>query len=198
MPNWCSNHMTIIGPEAEVRSILSAIRPELDDEDSGLRKFMPQPKDENGELVGGTSWQYDNWGTKWGDCDTDITYEDYDGDNSSASLVYSTAWGPMSGLVAEISRLHPQCTIDVEYEEPGMCFFGIEQYRNGSVVLDRHHEYEFDSGVIKLPDGWEMNFDTDWDDEEQDPMGTLNDAIHAACEHMWTQDSLAGKLAPSD
>lgn len=194
MPNWCNNNMTIVGPENEVRKIVDAVRPaETGDEDRRLITFMPQPTDDSGELIGGTSWQYDNWGTKWGDCDTEITWEEYDSEPSSASLMYTTAWGPASGLIAEISRQHPNCEISIEYEEPGMCFFGVEEFRAGDVVFQRHHEYDLDDGAIKLPDGWEMNFDTDWDDEEQDPIGTLNDAIHAAYEHMWSDYSLAGR-----
>jgi hypothetical protein len=199
MPNWCSNNMTIIGPEDQVRSIVNAVRPvDGEDRELGLTTFMPQPRDENGDPIEGTSWQYENWGTKWGDSDTELTYEEYSGATSSASVTYNTPWGPMSRLVAEISRQHPDCVIDVEYEEPGMCFFGLEQFRAGELIYERHHEYDFDAGVIKLPDGWEMNFDTDWDNEDQDPSGTLNDAIYAALEHLWVGQSLAGDLAPSD
>ena len=197
MPNWCSNSMGLHGPSDQVRNIVNAVRPKGDPEERlGLTNFMPQPTDENGELIEGVSWQYENWGTKWGDCDTDIVYEDYDDNGTgSASLVYNTAWGPMTGLTKEISRLHPGVTIDVEYEEPGMNFFGVEQFVAGEAVLERHHEYDFETGKIVLPDGWEASFDTDWEDEDQDPMGTLNDAIHAAMEHMWVTKSLG---APED
>ena len=192
MPNWCSNSMILHGPEDQVRSILDAVRhvDGADDKNLKFTKFMPQPTDENGELLDGTSWQYDNWGTKWGDCDTDIIYEEYDNGIGSASVGYSTAWGPMTGLVKEISRLHPGVTIDVEYEEPGMNFFGVEQFVGGRTILERHVEYDFESGKIVLPDGWETSFDTDWDDEDQDPSGTLNDAIHAAMERLWNEHSL--------
>jgi hypothetical protein len=204
--------MTIHGPADQVRAIVNAVRPaahedglEDKDENPTFTKFMPQPRDEQGDLVDGTSWQYDNWGTKWGDCDTDITYENYEsvasdrpGEIGSASLTYRTAWGPMTGLVKEISRLHPDVTIDIEYEEPGMSFFGIEQFRGGDIVHERHHEYDFSSGKIQLEDGWEVHFDTDWDDEDQDPSGTLSDAIVNAVEHMWTERSLAETSALAD
>jgi hypothetical protein len=212
MPNWCNNIMTIHGPADQVRAIVNAVRPvahedglEDKDENPTFTKFMPQPRDEQGNLVEGTSWQYDNWGTKWGDCDTDIAYENYEsvasnrpGETGSASLTYRTAWGPMTGLVKEISRLHPNVTIDIEYEEPGMSFFGIEQFRGGDIVHERHHEYDFSSGKIQLEDGWEVHFDTDWDDEDQDPSGTLSEAIVDAVEHMWTERSLAETSALAD
>lgn len=194
MPNWCSNSMSLNGPEDQVRAIIDAVRPVEDengyrdkdsDKDLTFTKFMPQPRDEQGELIGSTSWQYENWGTKWGDCDTDIVYEEYADGKGSASLGYSTAWGPMSGLVKEISRQHPDVNIDIEYEEPGMNFFGVEQYLGGECIHDRHHEYDFNEGKITLSDGWTINFDTDWEDPDQDPVGTLSDAIHAAMEHLW-------------
>lgn len=193
MPNWCHNSMVVVGPETQVRSIIKAAQSE-----TGLTSLMPQPVDEAGEVIGGTSWQYDTWGTKWGDCDGDIVYEDYSNPEASAGISYSTAWGPMSGLIAEVSRQHPDVVIDIEYEEPGMCFFGVESYKAGEIVFQHHHEYNFDEGVIKLPDGWEMPFDTDYEDEEQDPVGTLHDAIYAAYEHLWQEQSLNRTTAPSD
>lgn len=208
MPNWCTNGMTLHGPADQVKAIVDAVRPVEDENGYRVKdsqkeltftKFMPQPKDEAGELLGSTSWQYENWGTKWGDCDTDISYEEYDANGTgSASLHYNTAWGPMTGLVKEISRLHPDVTIDIEYEEPGMNFFGVEQFKSGDVIYERHHEYDFSTGVIKLEDGWEMNFDTDWDAEDQDPAGTLNEAIFSAMEHFWMQKGLVGPDAPKD
>jgi len=196
MPNWCSNNMVLHGPEDQVRSILDAVRSvEGKTDRATFTKFMPQPRDEQGELIGSTSWQYDTWGTKWGDCDTDICSETYLNGTGTASVGYSTAWGPMSGLVKEISRQHPGVTIDIEYEEPGMNFFGIEQYLGGECVHERHHEYDFNAGSITLPDGWSCAFDTDWDDEDQDPAGTLNDAVYAAIEHMWASKALG---APND
>ena len=104
--------------------------------------------------------------------------------------MYNTPWGPASGLIKEVSRLHPNVTIDVEYEEPGMNFLGIEQYLNGELVHEQHHEYNFDDGFIKLEDGYKVDFDTDWDDENQDPAGTVNDAVYAALEHMWNHYGL--------
>ena len=104
--------------------------------------------------------------------------------------MYNTAWGPASGLMKEISRLHPNVTMDIEYEESGMNFLGIEQYLNGELVHEQHHEYNFDDGFIKLDDGYKIDFDTDWDDEDQDPAGTVNDAVYAALEHMWNQHGL--------
>ena len=187
MPNWCSNNLSMSGPPDQVRAILDAVRPSdgADDEKLRLTKFMPQPVDEAGELIDGVSWQYDTWGTKWGDCDTLIISEEYTSNLGSGSLTYNTAWGPASGLIKEISRLHPNVTMDIEYEEPGMNFLGVEQYLNGELVHEQHHEYNFDDGFIKLEDGYKVDFDTDWDDENQDPAGTVNDAVYAAIEHMW-------------
>lgn len=197
MPNWCNNNLTLSGPPDQVRAILNAVRSSDggDADKLTLTKFMPQPVDEAGELIDGVSWQYDTWGTKWGDCDTDIITEDYTDNVGSGSITYATAWGPASGLIKEVSRLHPNVTIDVEYEEPGMNFFGIEQYLNGEVVHEDHHEYNFNDGFIKLTDGYKVDFDTDWEDEDQDPAGTVNDAVYAAIEHMWNAHGLRNASA---
>lgn len=192
MPNWCSNSMTVTGPEQQVRAIAAKVTDE-----SNFTVFMPQPVDEAGELIDGTSWQYDNWGTKWGDSDTQINHEDYSNpEASSLGLSYLTAWGPMTKLVCEISRIHPQCSIDIEYEESGMSFFGIERITAGEIVSESHHEYNFSDGAITLPTGFTCAFDTDWDDPEGDPSGSLNDAVFAAMEHLWVNLTL--EHAPSN
>jgi len=196
MPNWCVNHMTVCGPENEVRTIANKVKTKDEDSNDGrLSSFMPQPTDAAGELIDGTNWQYDNWGTKWGDCETNLSDETYLSPNvSTASFDFLTPWGPASGLIKEISKLHPNVIIDIEYEEQGMNFFGIEQYKGGKLVHEVHHEYEFDSGVIALPDGWSANFDTDWDNVDQDPYSTLSDAVMSAIEHLWSARSLTAPI----
>lgn len=197
MPNWCNSNLSVCGPELEVRSIADKLKTKKEDGENGrLADFMPQPTDAAGELIGGVDWQYDNWGTKWGDCETELSDENYAVSTmSSISMHFQTPWGPATGLLKEVSRLHPNVTIDNEYEELGMAFFGIARYKGGELVIEEHHEYEFDKGAINLSDNWSINFDTDWDDEKQDPCGTLNDAIYSAMEHLWSQALLS---APTD
>jgi len=197
MPNWCNNNLSVCGPESEVRSIADKLKTKKEDGENGrLADFMPQPTDAAGELIGGVDWQYENWGTKWGDCETELSDENYAIPTmSSISMHFQTPWGPASGLLKEISRLHPNVTIDHEYEEPGMCFFGIARYKGGELVIDEHNEYDFTSGVINLSDNWSINFDTDWDDPNQDPSSTLNDAVYSAMEHLWAKAALS---APTD
>ena len=197
MPNWCTNNMVVSGPENEVRSIADKLKTKDEDgKTTGqLRNFMPQPTDAAGELIGGCDWQYDNWGTKWGDCDTELCDETYDIPSmSTISINYQTPWGPATGLIKEISRLHPSVTIDIEYEEMGMCFFGVEQYRNGETIYEHHQDYDFSSGVITLPDGWTGKFDTDHDNPEQDPWTTLSETIWSAIEHLWSLRSLSAPI----
>ena len=197
MPNWCNNNLSVCGPESEVRSIADKLKTKTEDGENGrLADFMPQPTDATGELIGGVDWQYENWGTKWGDCETELSDENYAVPTmSSISMHFQTPWGPASGLLKEISRLHPNVTIDNEYEEPGMNFFGIARYKGGELVIEEHHEYDFSKGVINLPNDWSINFDTDWDDPKQDPSETLNEAIYTAMEHLW---SMALLSAPTD
>lgn len=197
MPNWCTSNLSVCGPESEVRSIADKLKTKKEDGENGrLADFMPQPTDAASELIGGVNWQYDNWGTKWGDCETELSDENYTVPTmSSISMHFQTPWGPAIGLLKEVSRLHPNVTIDNEYEEPGMNFFGIARYKGGELIIEEHHEYEFDKGVINLSDSWSINFDTDWDDEKQDPHGTINEAICSAMEHLWSQALLS---APTD
>lgn len=197
MPNWCNNNLSICGPETAIRSIADKLKEVNEDgERKRLADFMPQPTDADGELIGGVDWQYENWGTKWGDCETEISDENYAvPEMSSISMHFQTPWGPAAGLLKEISRLYPNVSIDNEYEEPGMNFFGIARYKGGEAVIDEIHEYDFSKGVIELSDGWTANFDTDWDNPEQDPSETLNEAIVSAIDHLWSVHLLN---APTD
>ena len=197
MPNWCSNSLSICGPELEVRAIADKLKTK--DEDGKtigkLTDFMPQPTDAAGELIGGCDWQYDNWGTKWGDCDTELSDEDYTtSELSTVSMFFMTPWGPADGLLTEISRLFPNVSLDNEYEEAGMAFFGIARYKGGAELFNENHDYDTSKGILELPDGWTANFDTDYDDPEQDPYGTLEEAIHSAQEHLWTTASLTAPI----
>lgn len=80
-------------------------------------------------------WCNKNWGTKWGDYDSDLSSGDsLNPEDGDITLNYNTAWGPFSeGFFAHISKLFPTLYFYVEYEGEGMEFLGIMTAKNGEV-----------------------------------------------------------------
>ena len=70
MPNWCMNELTITGPADKVSAWAELHTTKYETSTSVLdfNKSVPQELDEEGN--GNVNWQYNNWGTKWGACDT--------------------------------------------------------------------------------------------------------------------------------
>ena len=107
-------------------------------------------------------WCVDKWGTKWGDCDTDLFHND-----DSISLVFQSAWSPPVDGIVHISTLFPDLVFSMNWHEEGMDFYGGMAVKNG--------EYKLSEGEItKLPDYTEVDWDSD---EAHDQWEVLSDAI---------------------
>lgn len=89
------------------------------------------------EQTGYANW-YDwanadeNWGTKWGDCETDLTF--------SVNHVwgrYETAWCPLGAeFWVKVTKEYPSLRVAVSYVEEGMGFEGAMSIHNGEVYYD--------------------------------------------------------------
>ena len=97
-------------------------------------------------------WEYTNWGTKWGDCHTDI--HEFGEKDTSISGSFDTAWGPAEEAFLRISEMFPELTFIFTYDEEAGFFAGIQVFRNGESVFDSMYE----------PCSYEEEID--WDDDE--------------------------------
>jgi len=81
-----------------------------------------------------------NWGTKWGDYDTQ--YSQWDGPKTSTvDISYTSAWGPLStSFWKRVSDRFPEAQIVVYFSEPGMAFQGSESYYGGECVFEESGE----------------------------------------------------------
>ena len=79
----------------------------------------------------------ENWGTKWGDCETHLE-EPYEGSQVCfLSGGYETAWSPLSvNFWLHVSRKFPELQIVVSYSEEGMCFEGAMSVKGGECYYD--------------------------------------------------------------
>lgn len=164
MPNWCGNSLSIEGDSNELKrfrdaittvdekgaftyAILTSLYPvpqELTDTVSGWSADEAEQAEREKQYAENLAkyghkdwydWQYEMWGTKWGDCDTEITAE---GD-TWLSISFNTAWGPAIAGFEQVSKLFPTLTFVLAYEEMGMGFVGATGFRNG-LICDHSSE----------------------------------------------------------
>ena len=163
MPNWCTNWMTVKGQEEDVQAFANAVVDveERDNEvhnipatifqkllpmpENGHKKMTTQdgkelgyafadPKTDGDDFINGWDWCNNNWGTKWGDCDT--TFSNM---GDSLEFFYQTAWSPAN--YTKISEMFPNLTFIIRFEEGGMAFLGAEAYRNGERIAQEEGTY---------------------------------------------------------
>ena len=135
MPNHVYNILSVSGPESDVRAFHDAINIDSDDNSGIIRAFLPFPTELEGEpitrqdgtVIGrafsdeGYNWCLRNWGTKWGDYDTEILSEPSKISSSDWEVVYSysTAWSPANPAIISIAKRFPNLTFTVSWEEGG-------------------------------------------------------------------------------
>lgn len=141
MPNHVHNDLWITGPTEDVERLLQSVAgPDLiidfnkiitypeafrirDEEfqalgwERFLKKYGPGAQD--GYNSGGYEWCTAHWGTKWNGYRQER--RDYGGD---VCVTFQTAWEPPIQVVAALHKLHPTCTLSLEYFEQGQGFVG--------------------------------------------------------------------------
>lgn len=84
----------------------------------------------------GYSWEYNNWGVKWGDCGTEINSIS----ETHLCVYFETAWGVPHNFFEKVSSDYPAITFQVTYEEECRQFAGEVTYLAGV-----KHVVEFDT-----------------------------------------------------
>ena len=144
MPNWCNNHIEIIGPKKKVDALIKGAKA-----GEFLNTLYPMPKEladtENSNdhekmskqpVVDGHNnwydWRVDKWSTKW---DVDL----YDPDNldeqeelfgpddgdKRVAFGFDSAWSPPIGACEHYLENNNDMSIKLTYYEPGCDFMGI-------------------------------------------------------------------------
>ena len=157
MPNWCNNSLEVNGKVEKVKEFVSKFEKE------GFDGFVPTPKDliehpapiDVEELreyfikkYGAPDWyewRLKNWGTKWNPADVCVTG---DIEAGRANVFFDTAWAPPIEFFDEVVKMYPGLEFILEYEEPGMGFFGEAKWSEGERDYDECYEWEqrFDEG----------------------------------------------------
>ena len=78
-----------------------------EDDDGTVRPMMDITKQELIDKYGtykSLDWQYRNWGTKWGDCDTQVLEDTTKDNKREVKLMFDSAWGEPFMLLNDIAR----------------------------------------------------------------------------------------------
>lgn len=115
-------------------------------------------------------WNINNWGTKWGDSDTDIVAQ-YD---DMVAFRFDTAWSPPENGIVAISKLFPALSFVMSYSEEGMDFYGATAFRNGE-------KSEAGGQVSDIEGMKQIDYDDDgWEDMMEHNQDLLDNAIEKA------------------
>jgi hypothetical protein len=134
MPNWCSNKLTINGPEADVQAFKTEAvghppweQPEKEPAVLNFHSLVPVPEEvlKAGYESVGCHWEVENWGCKWGAGNTTIV------DEWPGCIIYQfdTAWSPPEQFLQTVAVQWPALVFVLEYEEPGMAFKGLAKFK---------------------------------------------------------------------
>lgn len=100
-------------------------------------------------------WQYNEWGTKWGDCHTQIGTP-YEADGAwSVDITFDTPWGTAHKAWLTISAMFPNLVFLFSYDEEAGFFAGYEIYCAGDSLIEAMYE----------PSDYPED-DLDWDDDD--------------------------------
>lgn len=115
-------------------------------------------------------WCVDKWGTKWGDCDTELLDA-----SDTIDMRFDSAWSPPVDGIIHISTLFPNLLFSMSWAEEGMDFYGGMAVKNGQHAL-------YEGEITALPKYTEVDWDSDNAHEQWE---IVDDAIleaREACE----------------
>lgn len=170
--------------------ILDAFYPcpqELYDMRSPVREEDEERANELMEKYGSTdwySWQNKNWGTKWGDCHTELLDEgEFEDGTYILSYSFDTPWGTATSGFEYVSEQFPTLIFEFHYDEEAGFFQGNEVIYEGGVV----YEGMFQPCEYPVPfpdepekeDEWNDN-ESKWRHHEQSKIDAITDAVVAS------------------
>ena len=134
MPNWCSNNLTITGPQADIEAFKTKAvghppwkEPEGEPDALNFHSLVPVPAEvlKAGYEPAGYDWEMANWGCKWGASGPGILNE-WEG---HVEYEFYTAWSPPIEFLKKVAVQWLSLVFVLAYEEPGMAFKGLAKFQ---------------------------------------------------------------------
>lgn len=141
MPNWCSNQLRVFGPDevvARFKEQAVGYSPwgHVKDQEHNVLNFhslVPVPPEilAAGYNDAGYNWEREQWGCKWGACESHLA-DEWEG---QLHYAFDTAWSPPIPFLEKLAPQWPTLKFLLDYEELGMGFKGITKAA-GAVIED--------------------------------------------------------------
>lgn len=189
MPNWVSTTLTVRGSEEEIKRFKDGIK-----DSKILESYVPCPTELHETVAGYVGddkaeehrkqqesniakyghkdwydWAYDNWGTKWADCDTEISEPMAFSDGSwEVQARYMTAWGPADAGFLKVSAMFPTLLFTFDYDEEAGFFAGTQAMHNGASVFESMYEPCSYEGEVDYDDYESIDKYEAWKEEKSD------------------------------
>lgn len=118
MPNWCNNHLSIMGETTELKKVKKILSGEENPflTFSSLCPIPPELKPED---------HYEFKMTNWGTRDEPEEVSCVDVNETEVEYFFTTPWSPPDSFVRELVERFPQLDILLEYAEPGCSLWGL-------------------------------------------------------------------------
>ena len=189
MPNWVSTTLTVRGSEEEIKRFANGIK-----DSKILESYVPCPAELHETVAGFVGedkveehrkqqesniakyghkdwydWSYDNWGTKWGDCDTEISEPMVFSDGSwEVQARFMTPWGPADAGFIKVSAMFPTLLFTFDYDEEAGFFAGTQAIHNGESVFESMYEPCSYEGEVDYDDYESIDKYEAWKEEKSD------------------------------
>lgn len=158
MPNHCSQDLFIYGPEDSLKVFMEFAKE--GDNTLSANKFIPYPEEyrlmdeaaaiarknkdwsvKDGFNSGGYEWCIENWGTKWGIYNADLTNQKFAGKRSRLNYIFNSAWSPAIPVIKAMSERYPELLFKLKYYESGAGYKGVYEVQDGNVIKDEESKY---------------------------------------------------------
>lgn len=193
MPNWVSTTLTVKGSEEEVKRFADGIK-----DNRILESYFPCPQELRDTVSGSVGeekadehrkqmesniakyghkdwydWQYETWGVKWGDCDTDIINPIGMSDDSwELQVKYQTPWGSADAGFLKVSAMFPTLLFIFDYDEEAGFFAGTQVMQDGASVFESMYEPCSYEGEVDYDNEESLCKYEDWKEEKIDAIYT--------------------------
>lgn len=188
MPNWVSTAMSVTGSREEVSRFIAGIN-----DKNIIESYLPCPQELRDTVSGWSNdeaeqaerekkyeaniakygskdwydWQYEQWGTKWGDCQTHFEpMTELSNGKWEVSFYFQTPWGTASVAFRKISAMFPTLRFVFEHDEEAGFFAGVEAMENGVVIFDEAYEPCNYEGELDYEDYESVEKYEEWKNEQ--------------------------------
>lgn len=139
MANHCWNWSCFSGAEADLKRMVDNINKAKDLSENKYLWYQTYFTALGQEVPEQELKSYEEFGSRWFDCDLEVN-------DGFVYITGSSAWSPVSEFFCKLSKAY-NLEVESEYEEPGFDFGGFFKAERGKVTEDRtmtYYQYRYE------------------------------------------------------